>query len=256
MASRDLIEHASAMMPYTILFFLIGAGLAAYGVYKRGSLVKSRASADEGTAEQSLGTLWKLSIPAIFLLVMVVAGGKLNGLIGLTVFTPATTIIITAILTILLTKLKAGETSEALIEGARFILVTLFSVGMFLGFINMIGEIGTFSELAALAGKVPTGLVLPAAMVIAFLVAIPAGAFCAGVLALVLPTLATLGMPSEAMGFVAIAAAFGTQISPVQINVAALSDGFNTSIIDVIKGNLKYILVSLVLLIVLAVIFV
>ncbi|MDP1551955.1 MAG: hypothetical protein Q8M06_02935, partial [Methanobacteriaceae archaeon] len=139
-------------------------------------------------------------------------------------------------------------------DGSRFILTTLFAVGMFLGFINIIAAIGTFVQLAALAGKAPQALVLPAAMLIAFIVAIPAGAFCAGVLALVLPTLATLGMPSIAMGFVAIAAGLGTQISPVQINVAALSDGFGVPIMDVIKGNLKYIMAALVILVVLAVI--
>lgn len=256
MAGREIVEHAAAMRPFTIIFFLLGAALAAYGVYKRGTMLRGETEAAAAGETQSLGTMWKTAIPAITLLLMVVAGGKLNGIIGITLFTPVTTVVVTAVLTFLLTKMTADDTSKSLIDGSRFILTTLFSVGMFLGFINMIGEIGTFRELAALAGKAPQTLVLPAAMLIAFLVAIPAGAFAAGVLALVLPTLATLGMPSEAMGFVAIATGLGTQISPVQINVAALSDGFNIPVMEIIKGNLKYVVSALVLLIVLAVIFV
>lgn len=253
MAGRDILEHAAAMRPFTIIFFILGAALAAYGVYKRGSLLKggSEPAIRDG---ESIGLLWKTAIPAIALLTMVVAGNKFNAWIGVRVFSPVTIVVITATLTFLLTKMTAEETSKSLIDGSRFILTTLFAVGMFLGFINIIAAIGTFVQLAALAGKAPQALVLPAAMLIAFIVAIPAGAFCAGVLALVLPTLATLGMPSIAMGFVAIAAGLGTQISPVQINVAALSDGFGVPIMDVIKGNLKYIMAALVILVVLAVI--
>ena len=112
----------------------------------------------------------------------------------------------------------------------------------------MIGELGTFEQIAALASNVPEAIILPVAMIIAFLIAIPSGAFAAGVLTLILPTLSALGLPSEAMGFVAIATGLGTQISPVQINVAApLAKGFEIDIIDVIKGNLKYILGALAL---------
>ncbi|MTI94654.1 MAG: hypothetical protein FH749_04075 [Firmicutes bacterium] len=254
MAGRDVVEHAAAMRPFTIVFFLIGAALAAYGVYKRGTMVKENKQADK--EQMSLGLMWKTAIPALALLVMVVAGGNLNNLVGFTIFTPGTTVMFTTVLTVFLTKMNANESAKALIDGSKFILMTLFSVGMFLGFINLLGEIGTFSELAALAGRVPDVLVLPAAMLIAFIVAFPAGAFAAGVLALVLPTLANLGMPSEAMGFVAIAVGLGTQISPVQINVAALSDGFEISVMDVIRANLKFVLAALALLLVLAVIFV
>ena len=125
---------------------------------------------------------------------------------------------------------------------------------MFLAAINLIAELGTFAQLAAIASKVPEAIILPTAIIIAFLIAIPSGAFAAGVLTLILPTLSVLGLPSEAMGFVAIATGLGTQLSPVQINVAALSKGFEIEIIDVIKTNVKYILATLVLVIIIAVI--
>ncbi|MBU5436959.1 hypothetical protein KQI42_02995 [Tissierella sp. MSJ-40] len=253
-AGRDVIAHAAAMRPYTIAFYLLAAGLAIYGVHKRGVLIKENVKKENNSNDKSNKTLLKQSIPAIALLVMVVGGSKLNALIGINLFSPATAVIFTGILTVILTPLSITETCDSLIDGSRFILTTLFAVGIFLSFINMVSELGTFQQLAALASNVPESIILPVAMIIAFLIAIPSGAFTAGVLTLILPTLSALGLPSEAMGFVAIATGLGTQISPVQINVAALAEGFDIDIIDVIKGNLKYILGTLVLLIVIGII--
>ena len=94
------------------------------------------------------------------------------------------------------------------------------------------------------------------AVLMSFLIAIPSGAMCAGVLALILPTLSLLGMPSSAMGFVAIAAGIGTQVSPVQVNLAALSDGFKVEVITIVKNNMKYMLIALGLLVICSFIFV
>lgn len=63
-------------------------------------------------------------------------------------------------------------------------------------------------------------------------------------------------MPSEAMGFVAIATGFGTQVSPVQINIAALSEGFKQDIMITVKNNIKFVVGALILLIVLSFFFV
>ncbi|WP_207753509.1 hypothetical protein [Sporosalibacterium faouarense] len=258
-AGREIAAHAAAMRPFTILFFLLAAGLAMYGVYKRGGLtIKETVATKDGSIEEKedTTTLWKKAIPSLALLIMVVGGSKINSLIGISIFSPATTIIFTSVLTVIFTPLNINKTSEALVDGSRFILTTLFSVGIFLGFINMIAELGTFEQIAAIAGNAPQMIVVPVAMIIAFLIAIPAGAFCAGVLTLVLPTLAALGLPSEAMGFVAIAAGLGTQVSPVQINVAALAEGFDMDIMDVIKENIKFIISAMVILVILAVIIV
>ena len=252
MAHRDVLDHAAAMMPYTVLFVVIAALIAGYGVWKHGSFVKNdKKRTDDGPI--NIGRAWLNSIPAVALLIMVVAGSSLNKLAGTALFTPMVAIVLSAALTVLCTRLNATQTCDALVEGSRFILMTLLSVGIFLGFVNMIGEIGTFKALAALADKAPASLTLPVAMIIAFLVAFPAGAFCAGVLTLVLPTLASLNMPSEAMGFVAIATGFGTQISPVQINVAALGEGFDMPIMKVVRNNLPYLISMLALLVIVAV---
>ena len=105
-------------------------------------------------------------------------------------------------------------------------------------------------------GNAPQAVIVPCAMIMGFLIAIPSGAFCAGVLTLILPTLSLLGMPSEAMGFVAIATGFGTQVSPVQINIAALSEGFKQDIMITVKNNIKFVVGALILLIVLSFFFV
>lgn len=254
-AGRDVVAHASAMFPFTIVFFLLAAALAVYGVHKRGSLVQGNKNEEVKEFVKS-SDLIKRAIPSIVLLTLVVLGNLLNGLIGITLFTPATAVIITAVLTVIFTPLDINETSEALIDGAKFILTTLFSVGIFLSFINMIAEIGTFAQLAGLVAQAPDVIILPAAMLVAFLIAIPSGAFAAGVLALILPTLSVLGLPSEAMGFVAIATGLGTQISPVQINVAALANGFDLEIMDIVKGNLRYVIPAFILITIIAVIFV
>ena len=253
-AGRDVVEHASSMMPVTILFFLLGAALAVYGVYKRGTMIVRREEDAEQQDQLTTGQLWVRAVPAITLLV--VFGSKLNNLIGIHLFVPAINVIITAVLTACLTPLKINKTCDALGEGSRYILTTLFSVGFFLAFINIIAKLGTFEELAALVGNAPQAVIVPCAMIMGFLIAIPSGAFCAGVLTLILPTLSLLGMPSEAMGFVAIATGFGTQVSPVQINIAALSEGFKQDIMITVKNNIKFVVGALILLIVLSFFFV
>ncbi len=253
-AGTDVMVHATNMMPYTILFYLLAVGLAIYGVRKRGILIRNKKEGNGVMEAKKSGQLLKQSVPAIALLLMVVGGSSLNKLIGITLFTPATTVILTAVLTALLTPLNTDETSEALIDGSKFILTTMFSVGIFLSFINMIAALGTFEQIANLAKSAPDSIILPVAMMIAFLIAIPSGAFTAGVLTLILPTLSALGLPSIAMGFVAIATGLGTQISPVQINVVALAKSFDTDIVGVIKMNFKYVIGAMVLLMIIAVV--
>lgn len=255
-AGRDVAEHAASMMPVTLLFFLAGAALAVYGVYKRGSLVQKSDKDSGGGEELATGSQFVRAIPAIALLVMVVLGGKINKLLGFPLFTPVISVTITAVLTVCLSPMSLNEACDALVDGSRYILTTLFGVGIFLSFINIIAELGTFAQLAGLVGNAPQAIIVPCAMIMAFLIAIPSGAFCAGVLTLILPTLSLLGLPSEAMGFVAIAAGFGTQVSPVQINIAALSDGFKVDIMTICKNNTKFLVGALALLIALSFLFV
>ena len=267
-AGIDVGVHASNMLPFTLLFVVLGAALAVYGVHKRGVMTVGEKREAEGEAEVerrwrfiffwrevSSGKLWVQAVPALALLIMVIAGSKINKLFGINIFMPVTNVIITAILVAILSPLTINETCEALGDGSRYILTTLFSVGIFLGFINIIAELGTFEQLAALVGNAPSAVIVPCAVIMSFLIAIPSGAMCAGVLALILPTLSLLGMPSSAMGFVAIAAGIGTQVSPVQVNLAALSDGFKVEVMTIVKNNMKYMAIALGLLMICSFIF-
>lgn len=249
-AGVDVAMHASNMMPYTILFWVIGAALAYWGVRKYGSLTVGDEGGKDEFADVSAGTLWVRSIPFIALLGLVILGSKLNGLLGVALFTPSSIILLTTVLTWLCCKMSLTEAAEQLVNGGQFILVTLFSVGMFLGFINMMGEIGTFEAIAGLAGAAPSSIIAPVAAIVAFIVAIPSGAMCAGVLALIMPTIAAIGTSPAAMGLVAIATGLGTQISPVQINVAALGQGFKKDIMEVVRMNIPYVLGTLAVIVV------
>lgn len=253
-ANVDVITHSSNMLPYTIFFYLFAACLAIYGVTKRKSILNE--SNSNFIIEEKSSKLLKMAIPAVVLLLMVVLGKKINSFSGYELVTPLSAVLLTCILTVICTNKTIDDVSDSLIDGSKFLLTTLFSVGIFLSFINMMQHIGTFNNIASLASKVPTVIVLPTAIILAFLIAIPSGAFTAGVLALILPTLSVLGLPSVAMGLVAIATGLGTQISPVQINVSALAKGFEQDIIDIIKYNMKFIITALFVVIVFSIIFV
>lgn len=247
--STTTANYASVMAPFTLLFFVLTIANAVLGVKKS----KIDKQAEEETLDQSNGELLKISIPFLGLLFMVILGGPFNNLIGRVIFTPVTTVTITALLTTIFTEFDINDTSNALVKGSTFILTTLFSVGIFLGFIELIASLGTFEEIAGLLRYMPDNLILPVALIMAFVIAIPSGAYTAGVFSLLLPTLSTLGLPANAMGFLIIATGLGAQISPVQINVAALADGFEMTIEEVIKSNAKYILAAFSLLLVMSI---
>ena len=237
-------DFANMMLPFTIVVFLLAAGLAYYGVKKHGSLVTTNEEHKDEFANTATKELWFRVVPIVTFLFVVVVGGLINDLFPSPVFVPFVNVIIVAILVVIFGKTSMDDTSKNFVEGSRFILTTLFGVGVFLGFINFIAHLGTFETLAGYAGDFPSALVVLAAITIGFLLAIPAGAFAAGVLTLILPTLGLLNLAPFAYGLVAIGVGLGTQISPVQINVAALSEGFNKSIMDIVKNNMRFIPVA------------
>jgi len=244
-AGMEVGDFANMMLPVTIIVFLLAAALAFYGVYRRKNVVRTDEQEENELATKTNKQLWSMVVPTIAFLILVVFGGKLNGLFPIPIFVPMVNVIIAAILCVIFCKEDSQKVSSNLIDGSRFILTTLFGVGIFLGFINMIGYLGTFAELAGLIANAPEWIVIFLACLLAFVIAIPSGAFAAGVLTLILPTLVLIpGLSPLAFGLIAISVGLGTQISPVQINVAALSEGFKVSIFDVIKGNSKFILIS------------
>ena len=148
-----------------------------------------------------------------------------------------------------------NETVEAMIDGSTYILTRLFQVGIFLGFINVIAQTGTFAVIAGVAEAAPAALVVPVAVLTGILIGVPAGAYVGSILTLVLPVAVSLGFTPLALGFVTIGVGFGSQMSFVNITMQALSSGFNIPILEVVKGNVKWITLASVLLLVISLVF-
>src|SRR5690625_737599 len=67
-AGRDVVSHAAAMLPYSIIFYIIAIALAVYGVYRRGKLVKEGTATQTEESNKGSGKLFIQSIPFIALL--------------------------------------------------------------------------------------------------------------------------------------------------------------------------------------------
>lgn len=246
-AGVDINQFANMMLPFTIIIVLLGAALAFYGVYRKQKAADTKASGLVVDEYKDLTTkqLVIRFVPALVLVLLVIFGGPFNKLIKFNIFLPIINVAIAMVLCFFCCKESSNTVCENLIDGSRFILTTLFGVGIFLGFINLVDGLGTFARLASIIGEAPEFLITLLACVFAFVIAIPSGAFCAGVLALIMPTLSLIPEISPlAFGLIAISAGLGTQISPVQINVAALAESFQVSIFDVVKRNGKWLIIS------------
>ncbi|AKX94960.1 hypothetical protein MTHERMOG20_24200 [Moorella thermoacetica] len=246
-AKMDVGTYVNQMFPFTILFWIIGITLAAYGVWRRGRILN-----EENNEPMSMGQIVRTALPPLYFIIVVVAGKYLNMLFGgYHVFTAPFNMISTLVLATILTKSSMDKMAENLIQGSSFILTRLFAIGVFLGFINILSEIGTFKYIAQIAASAPSFIFVSTAILAGFIVAVPAGAYSVGVISLVVPVLAAVGLTPLQMGLVALAIGMGTQMSPVQINVAALSQTFEMEIESVVRNNAPYVFGVLVLLIIL-----
>ena len=147
-----------------------------------------------------------------------------------------------------------NKSVEAMVDGSTYILTRLFQVGIFLAFINVIAQTGTFAVIAGVAENAPA-FIVPVAILTGILIGIPAGAYVGSVLTLVLPVAVSLNFPPLALGFVAMGVGLGSQMSFVNITMQALSSGFQIPILDVVKGNVKWLSIASVLLLVIGLIF-
>ena len=249
----EVAEYVATMRPYWILFVALAVLLAFFGTKRRQIGFKEDTSNEYTT--MSNGELFKYTLPAIFLLFAVIFGPLVNNLTGITLFTPLVYMIVTLALIFVCTKFKLNETVEAMVDGSSYILTRLFQVGIFLGFINIIAETGTFGVIAGVANLAPSFLVVPVAVLTGILIGIPAGAYVGSVLALVLPVGISLGFTPLALGLVTMGVGMGSQMSFVNITMQALSSGFQVPILEVVKGNVKWISIASVLLLVISLIF-
>ncbi len=243
-ANISITDYSDTMLPYAIGMWVIAMAIAAYGVWKKGVLIKE----EDVKEEISTKMLWKNAIPPIYFLIVVVASKYLNQIIGYHVFSPIFNMISTLALTTIITRQSVDKISEDLVQNSAFLLTKLFTIGIFLGFINILSEIGTFTYIAGFIKIVPQFISVPAAILIAFLIAIPAGGYSVGVSALIMPILVESQLSIVQLGLAALAIGVGTQISPAQINVASLSQTFKLDMPSIIKINIPYMAISISLL--------
>lgn len=246
-------DYVAQMRIFWIVFVVIAIAIAFYGTKKRNILFKG----DESQEIKAMTDkqLFRNTIPAIFLLAAVILGPVVNNLVGFALVSPLVYSVATVVLIFLCTKMNINESVNAMVDGSSYILVKLFSVGIFLAFINMIGETGAFASIVSVANLAPKTLMVPTAVLAGFLVGVPAGAYVGSVLTLVLPIAVSLGFSPVSLGFVAMGVGLGSQMSFVNITMQALSSGFQIPIIDVVKGNSKWVLGCLALLLTLSFIF-
>nr|WP_034559412.1 hypothetical protein [Carnobacterium gallinarum] len=246
-------EYVATMRPYWLFFVIIAIVLAFVGTKRRKIGFKEDASDEYSSL--SNGQLFKITLPAIFLLFAVIFGPVVNELTGVAIFTPLVYMVVTIFLIFVCTKFSLNQSVESMVDGSTYILTRLFQVGIFLAFINVIAETGTFAVIAGVANHAPAFLVVPVAVLTGILIGIPAGAYVGSVLTLVLPVAVSLGFTPLALGFVAIGVGLGSQMSFVNITMQALSSGFQIPILDVVKGNIKWISLASVLLLVISLVF-
>lgn len=263
-------DYASFMLPFTAVIWIVGAIVAFIGVsraVKNGTLQPGvppkgdEANPEEvesGKPQTLLGDPtaadWKRALPFFVLLAMVIIGPFINRAIGTPIFTNFTIPLIALALAGVLLKITPNKLAIEFVKGSQVILVYLFTVGVFLGFINMMAAIGTFDVLASLPGGLPTQLVGIGALVIAFLIAIPSASYTAAIDAIILPVMIAAGVPVAFFGFVGIAVAQGAMMSPAQVNVSATAHGFSTTIMKVVRNNAPWMPIALVLTIILSLI--
>lgn len=246
-------DYVSVMRPYWLVFVALAIVLAFWGTKRRN--VGFKESEDDVFDKKSNGELFKLTLPAIFLLFAVIFGPVVNDVIGFAFFTPLVYMILTLALVFICTDFTMNQSVEAMVDGSTYILTRLFQVGIFLAFINVIAQTGTFAVIAGIAQNAPEFIVVPVAILTGVLIGVPAGAYVGSVLTLVLPVAVSLGFPPLALGFVTMGVGLGSQMSFVNITMQALSSGFQIPILDVVKGNVKWLSLASVLLLAIGLIF-
>lgn len=239
-------NYVSIMRPYWLIFVVLAIVLAFWGTKRR--KIGFKETTDDEFDKKTNGELFKLTLPAIFLLFAVIFGPIVNDLIGFAFFTPLVYMILTLALVFICTDFTMNQSVEAMVDGSTYILTRLFQVGIFLAFINVIAQTGTFAVIAGVAQNAPEFVVVPVAILTGVLIGVPAGAYVGSVLTLVLPVAVSLGFPPLALGFVTMGVGLGSQMSFVNITMQALSSGFQIPILDVVKGNVKWLSLASVLL--------
>lgn len=249
----SVAEYVSIMRPFWLVFLAFAILLAFFGTKRRNIGFKEEKDNEFDTFSNK--KLFKMTLPAIFLLFSVIFGPLVNQLTGIAIFTPIFYMVATIALIFVCTPFGLNQSVEAMIDGSTYILTRLFQVGIFLAFINVIAETGTFSVIAGVATNAPAVIVVPVAVLTGILIGIPAGAYVGSVLTLVLPVAVSLGFSPLALGFVTVGVGLGSQMSFVNITMQALSSGFQTPILEVVKGNIRWVSIAAAILLIMSLVF-
>ena len=246
----EIPAYVAAMRPYWLLFVVLGIVLAFIGTKRRKIGFKDAENLE--FVEMKNKELLVYTIPAVFLLFAVIGGPIVNKALGMPIFTPINYMIVTLFLIFVCTKSTLNQSFSSVVDGSSYILTRLFQVGIFLGFINVIAKTGTFGVMANFAASAPTFLLVPATVLVGFAIGVPAGAYVGSVLTLILPIAITLGFSPLAIGMVTMGVGMGSQVSFVNITMQALASGFRIPILDVVKGNAKWVGAATALLVMLS----
>lgn len=243
-------DYITTMRPYWLLFVVIAVLIGFIGTKKRGAVFQGEES--EELSKKSNKELFINTIPAIFLLFAVIIGPYLNNVLGIPLLGPFMYLVITIWLISLCTSYNLTQSSQFLVEGSQYILTRLFQVGIFITFINIISQTGAFGVIVNLANYAPSIILVPALILAGYAIGVPAGAYVGTILALVIPIAVSLNLPLLAIGFITMAVGLGSQMSFVNITMQAQSSGFNIPILQVVKGNTPWILLSMAILLILS----
>ena len=235
-ANIEIATYSDTMFPITVCLWTLGMTIAAFGVWKSGSVLQDEDTMSDVTLREQLIKV----MPPVYFLVVVVAGKNLNELFDYSLFSPIFNMFSTLMLGFAVTRQSPGKLAEELVQNSSFLLTKLFAIGIFLGFINILAEIGTFTYIAEFIKSSPAFVTVPVAVFIAFCISIPAGGYSVGVSTLVMPIMVESGLSITQIGLAALAVGVGTQMSPVQINVASLSQSFKLDIQRIVKINAPY----------------
>lgn len=235
-ANIEIATYSDTMFPIIVCLWTLGMTIAAFGVWKSGSVLQDEDTMSDVTLKEQLIKV----MPPVYFLVVVVAGKNLNELFDYSLFSPIFNMFSTLMLGFAVTRQSPGKLAEELVQNSSFLLTKLFAIGIFLGFINILAEIGTFTYIAEFIKSSPAFVTVPVAVFIAFCISIPAGGYSVGVSTLVMPIMVESGLSITQIGLAALAVGVGTQMSPVQINVASLSQSFKLDIQRIVKINAPY----------------
>jgi hypothetical protein len=176
-ANIEIATYSDTMFPITVCLWTLGMTIAAFGVWKSGSVLQDEDTMSDVTLKEQLIKV----MPPVYFLVVVVAGKNLNELFDYSLFSPIFNMFSTLMLGFAVTRQSPGKLAEELVQNSSFLLTKLFAIGIFLGFINILAEIGTFTYIAEFIKSSPAFVTVPVAVFIAFCISIPAGGYSVGV---------------------------------------------------------------------------